>query len=198
MVAHALAGCQFDFDPAALQGAAIVARMGFLTALDETITVPLPPDAARVHGPDGGHQKDVTVIADPRALQVGVAEPVHLVIGDVKPAASIPALQTGVWTELDHAKRHRRSRISMAMPARADERVDLLTQRLFRNCARHQSRPDQGHQQAQSQGRRGKVDVKIVGHHCCLRVGMGVPGGMSSAPGSLHTRHFIRSWNPKC
>ena len=64
--------------------------------------------------------EDVAVVGDARAAQVRVAEPEDRAVGIVVPRAGIPSLDAGVGAQLDHAERHGRPGIGVAVAAGAE------------------------------------------------------------------------------
>src|SRR5215510_1537310 len=72
-----------------------------------------------------GQQEDVAVIGDTGAAQMRVAEAVDRGVRVVITGTTIPAAESCIRTELDHAERNSRPRESMAVPAGADERIDV-------------------------------------------------------------------------
>jgi len=54
---------------------------------------------------------------------VRMTESVDRVIRDVESTATIPALQSGIRAELNHAEGHRRTWVGMSMPSRPDEGI---------------------------------------------------------------------------
>ncbi len=88
------------------------------------------------HFAHGWHEQDVAVIGDAGAAQMCVTEAVDDRIGVVVTGAAVPAGESRVGAELDHAKRPRRAGKRVAMPAGADKRIDVTREVLLRRDLR--------------------------------------------------------------
>ena len=124
MDAHPRGRGQFCQHAVVVQMHAIVSRVSALSRLPEcTLVLVAPAVALSILG--AGHHQDVAVIADASALQMGVAEAVDEAVGIVVPSATVPSFQSGVRTQLDHAKRGGGPGIGVAMSPGADPRIDF-------------------------------------------------------------------------
>ena len=71
------------------------------------------------------HEQNVSVVADARALQMGVTEPVHAVVCVVVATTAVPSLKPGVRTQLNHAKGRSGPWVGVSVSSRPDEGVHL-------------------------------------------------------------------------
>ena len=81
---------------------------------------------------DGRHQQDVAVVGDAGATQMRVAETVDDRIGVVVTGTAVPAGESRVRAELDHAERARGARIRVTMTAGAHEWIYIAREILLR------------------------------------------------------------------
>ena len=59
---------------------------------------------------------------------MGMAESVNYTVGIMVTGTAVPAGETGIRTELYHAKGHAGARVGMTMTAGTDERIDIIDQ----------------------------------------------------------------------
>ncbi len=151
--AHARAGGEFGAHPGVVQGDGVVARLGALAAVVEArgVAAARPGDVATLvlHLAAERHQQHVAQVGVAGAGEVGMREADDG--GVVMPVAGGPAIAVParpdlrVGAELDHAVRHRRARIGVALATSADERVDRRQCALAGTLAGHR-RACQQHQ----------------------------------------------------
>ena len=124
---HTWCGGELSADGVVVQSDGIVSRVSLFSGLPKSALVLVPPLVA-LPELGAGHDQHISIIADPGALQMGVAEPVNDAVRVMVATASIPAVQAGVGTELDHSEGRRGPGVGVAVSASADPRVDLLVQ----------------------------------------------------------------------
>ncbi len=86
------------------------------------------------HGALRGHHQHVEHVAGAGAAQMRVREAHDRTIGLVIARTSVPSKIVGIRTQLHHAVGHRCARIGMAMPAGADEHIDIARYTAGRLC----------------------------------------------------------------
>ena len=100
--AHALAGGELG-ENAIVKLYSIVTGRGLLVVVGEGARILAVADR---RGAREGHHEDVTVVAAARAAEVGVRETVDAVVAVMVAGAAVPALQTGVGTDLHSTEGH--------------------------------------------------------------------------------------------
>ena len=119
-------GCgQLDVNAMIFEGHTVVASMPRFRRFVECAFVFVSPDGTRAKL-RAGHEQDVTVVTHTGALKVGVAESVNDTVRVVVTPAAVPSLESGVRTELNHAKWRGRTWVGVPMPPGSNPRIDLL------------------------------------------------------------------------
>jgi len=138
-----LGRAEFDEDVVVVQFDGVKAGRGSFVAMLKTRSVALFSRArwtvaqcVEEDFTDSWHQQDVAIIGDAGAAEMCVAETVDDRIGVVITGAAVPAGESCIGAELDHAERPRRARKRVTMTSRADKRVDVAREILLRRNLR--------------------------------------------------------------
>ena len=121
-------GCgQLSLNVVVLQRDSIIPRMPSFRGFPKPALVLVPP-AVALSELGAWHDKHIAVVADPSALQMGVAETVDHAVCVVVSTASVPAFQPGVGAQLNHPKRRGGPGVGVAVSSRANPRIHFLVQ----------------------------------------------------------------------
>ena len=132
MQSHPARRRQLYIDAVSGESGGVVARANHLTA--PVGVAPLPArrivrhPSPRRHLARHRHHRQVEEIPNARTAHVGVGETDDRAVGDVIPAAPVPALRDGGGTELDHPKRDTRPEEDVPVPPCPDPGIHEVGQ----------------------------------------------------------------------
>ena len=128
---HTVARGEFDLRIVIIKQDSIIACLGILVLMLECRPVTRSGivfiTLVEFHLAHDGHKTKITIIRAARAAEVGGAEAEDGVVGGVVARAAVPVVHAGVGAELHHAEGHRGAREGMAVAARPDEGIDILS-----------------------------------------------------------------------